>query len=85
MSKVTDKPVEAVKTKAVRTAATTPPTMTQTIDSGVYRLEAAQALPEFTGEEKVSACTSGFLAFKDADRRTMRTVSVAGTIYKQEI
>jgi hypothetical protein len=88
MSKVIDKFVEAVKPKAVKIVTLAPVSAivkTDAIDSGVYRLKVAQALPEFAGEEKVSVCTSGFLAFKDTDRRTMRTVSAAGVVHKQAI
>lgn len=88
MSKVTAQTAEAVKPKSVKIVTVAPVSAVveaETIDSGVYRLEVAQALPEFTGEEKVLVCTSGFLAFKDTDRRTMRTVSVAGVVHKQAI
>lgn len=51
----------------------------------IDRLERARALPELKNTVAAKPAGDPIQSFKDADRRTMNVVTVAGELFKQEV
>lgn len=61
------------------------PTSTHAPRLPIDRLERARALPELKADKAGKPAGEPIQSFKDADRRTMNVVTVAGELFKQAV
>lgn len=61
------------------------PASTHAARPPIDRLERARALPELKSDAVAKPAGEPIQSFKDADRRTMNVVTVAGELFKQEV
>lgn len=71
------------ESKAVPEVLDPAPTSTHAPRLPIDRLERARALPELKAEKIAKPAGEPIQSFKDADRRTMNVVTVAGELFKQ--